>query len=57
MPLQKPSSASISRSKRVRCSMRWASTSLLLDWKNSSRSASSALMFSTAFSTTSRAVT
>ncbi|CFP61014.1 Uncharacterised protein [Bordetella pertussis] len=57
MPLQKPSSCSISRSKRVRCSSRCASTSLpsAISW--ASRSRSSSLMVSIARSTVSRGVT
>src|SRR6185295_6699874 len=48
MPLQKPSSTSISRSKRVRCSMRCASTSFCVLWKKSMRSRSSTLIASMA---------
>ena len=57
MPLQKPISIIISRSKRVRCSMRCASISFICETKNSFCCASSTLIASIAFSTFCRPVT
>jgi hypothetical protein len=57
MPLQKPTWSSISRSKRVRCSIRCASTRRPSAWKLATRSANSTLIASIARNTVSRGVT